>query len=61
MPTVPRLCALTFDDGPDTAPVMRRAVALGCEIHNHSWSYDGLERKGVNPPSISRRMWMYVE
>jgi peptidoglycan/xylan/chitin deacetylase (PgdA/CDA1 family) len=68
----PKLCALTFDDGPDvlktalvldklekhgvvasffvigqkindsTAPVMKRAVSMGCEIDNHSWGYNSL-------------------
>jgi len=67
-----KICALTFDDGPDvnktklvldilereqvpgtffvigqlinnnTAPVLKRAVALGSEIGNHSWSWSGL-------------------
>jgi peptidoglycan/xylan/chitin deacetylase (PgdA/CDA1 family) len=71
-PDVPKLCALTFDDGPDTVktnrvldklqahgvvasffvvgqrinnntqPVLKRAVDMGCEIHNHSWAYDGM-------------------
>jgi peptidoglycan-N-acetylglucosamine deacetylase len=72
----PKLCALTFDDGPDavktalvldrlekygvaasffvigqkindmTAPVLKRAVSLGCEIDNHSWSYNSLNFAG---------------
>jgi peptidoglycan/xylan/chitin deacetylase (PgdA/CDA1 family) len=71
-PGVPKLCALTFDDGPDvrqttkvldkleqygvpasfflvgqrindsTAPILKRALALGCELNNHAWSYDDL-------------------
>jgi peptidoglycan-N-acetylglucosamine deacetylase len=71
-PSVPKLCALTFDDGPDvlktplvldklekygvvasffvigqklgdsTAAVLKRAVSMGCEIDNHSWSYVSL-------------------
>ncbi|MBN1699006.1 MAG: polysaccharide deacetylase family protein [Spirochaetales bacterium] len=70
-----KLCALTFDDGPDvnktplvldklekygvvasffvvgqrindsTKPVLQRAVAMGCEINNHSWAYDSLNSK----------------
>lgn len=72
----PKLCALTFDDGPDavktplvldrlekygvaasffvigqkiddkTAPVLKRAVSLGCEIDNHSWGYNSLNFAG---------------
>jgi peptidoglycan/xylan/chitin deacetylase (PgdA/CDA1 family) len=68
-----KLCALTFDDGPDskltplvldrlekydvvasffvvgrlinenTKPVLERALKLGCEFNNHSWTYDGLD------------------
>lgn len=64
-----KLCAFTFDDGPnitttvgvldalerlsiqatffligkninpETAPVMKRALAQGCELQNHSWSH----------------------
>jgi peptidoglycan-N-acetylglucosamine deacetylase len=71
-----KLCALTFDDGPDavktalvldrlekygvvasffvigqkigdvTAPVLKRAASLGCEIDNHSWSYNSLNFAG---------------
>ena len=70
-----KLCALTFDDGPDsrltaivldrlekydvvasffvigrlindnTKPVLERAVKSGCEINNHSWSWDSLDTK----------------
>ncbi len=25
---------------PDTIPAMKRALGLGCEIHNHSWTHD---------------------
>jgi peptidoglycan/xylan/chitin deacetylase (PgdA/CDA1 family) len=69
-----KLCALTFDDGPnpektplvldklekygvvasffmvgqnfneDTRPVIDRIVKMKCEINNHSWSYDGMNR-----------------
>jgi peptidoglycan-N-acetylglucosamine deacetylase len=71
-PSVPKLCALTFDDGPDvrqtglvldrlekykvpatfflvgqrlndsTAPVLKRALALGCEFGNHTFGYEDL-------------------
>lgn len=27
-----------------TAPVLERAVAIGCEIHNHSWSFDSMNQ-----------------
>jgi len=67
-----KLCALTFDDGPDTIKTnlildilethqlpasffvigqlvssetettLKRAVNAGCEIHNHSWSWDSM-------------------
>ena len=70
-----KLCALTFDDGPDpvktglvldrlekygivasffvvgqrldesTAATVKRAVAMGCSIENHSWNYDSLTGK----------------
>lgn len=72
--TVPavKICALTFDDGPDvvktnlvldkleahdvtasffvvgqlinekTKPTLDRALSLGCDIQNHSWSYAGM-------------------
>lgn len=70
-----KLCALTFDDGPDpvktglildrlekygvvasffvvgqrldesTADTVKRAVAMGCEIENHSWDYYSLTGK----------------
>ncbi len=69
-----KICALTFDDGPDvnltplvldklekhgvvasffvigqfvnddTRPVIERAIKLGCEIENHSWSWSSLDR-----------------
>ncbi|MBN1797881.1 MAG: polysaccharide deacetylase family protein [Spirochaetales bacterium] len=72
-PAPDKLCALTFDDGPDstltplvldklethgvvatffvigqlindsTAPVMVRAIKLGCEIGNHSWAWDSMD------------------
>jgi peptidoglycan/xylan/chitin deacetylase (PgdA/CDA1 family) len=75
-PNVPKVCALTFDDGPNavktpkvldklekygvpatfflvgsninagTAPVMKRALALGCELGNHTWSYSDLGGAG---------------
>jgi peptidoglycan/xylan/chitin deacetylase (PgdA/CDA1 family) len=68
-PKANKLCAITFDDGPnltttvgvldalerlsiqatfflvgknitpETAPVMKRALAQGCELQNHSWSH----------------------
>jgi peptidoglycan-N-acetylglucosamine deacetylase len=68
-----KICALTFDDGPDnmqtalvldkleahgvvasffvvgqrinkgTEGTLERAVAMGCEIHNHSWSYASMD------------------
>jgi peptidoglycan/xylan/chitin deacetylase (PgdA/CDA1 family) len=71
-PKPDKLCALTFDDGPDstltplvldkleahgvvatffvigqlindnTAPVMERAIKMGCEIGNHSWSWSSM-------------------
>ncbi len=77
-PAPDKVCALTFDDGPDivktalvldklelhgvvasffvvgqkinasTADVMKRAVALGCEIHNHSWSYGSLNNQSAD-------------
>jgi len=72
-PAPDKLCALTFDDGPDstltplvldklethgvvatffvigqlindsTAPVMVRAIKMGCEIGNHSWAWDSMD------------------
>jgi peptidoglycan-N-acetylglucosamine deacetylase len=85
-PAVPKLCALTFDDGPNvvktglvldklqkygvvatffvigqnindsTAPVMKRALSLGCELGNHSWGYSSLNTatEDVIKDSISR-------
>ncbi len=73
----PKLCALTFDDGPETAktglvldrlerygavatffvvgrkldestaPVLRRAVGMGCEIGNHSWDMIPMDGMGA--------------
>jgi peptidoglycan/xylan/chitin deacetylase (PgdA/CDA1 family) len=72
-PIPDKLCALTFDDGPDltltplvldkleahgvvatffvigqlindsTAPVIVRAINMGCEIGNHSWAWEGMD------------------
>ena len=69
-----KLCALTFDDGPDaiktplvldrlerygavatfmmvghcvnetTRPVIERVVSLGCEIGNHAWGWESMDR-----------------
>ncbi len=73
-PAPTKLCALTFDDGPDseltplvldklkahgvvatffvigqlinddTAPVVKREVAMGCEIGNHSRAWDSMDQ-----------------
>jgi peptidoglycan/xylan/chitin deacetylase (PgdA/CDA1 family) len=72
--TPDKLCALTFDDGPDaektplvldrlerygavatfmmvghcvndaTRPVIERVVSLGCEIGNHAWGWESMDR-----------------
>jgi peptidoglycan/xylan/chitin deacetylase (PgdA/CDA1 family) len=72
-PIPDKLCALTFDDGPDltltplvldkleahgvvatffvigqlindsTAPVMVRAINMGCEVGNHSWAWESMD------------------